>query len=79
MTKTITIKTTCGFCQEEKSITVSESGYNLWKQGTLIQDALPELTTEERELLMTNTCGHCWKQIFDCEPPEDEVFFEDIA
>ena len=38
-----------------------------WKAGELIQNALPELSDEERELLISKTCDSCWNKLF----PED--------
>jgi hypothetical protein len=40
-----------------------------WENGTLIQDALPYLTPDEREFLMTGILPHEWDELFpnpDC-------------
>lgn len=36
-----------------------------WLSGSLpIQDAMPYLTANERELLLSGTCGHCFDEMF---------------
>jgi len=42
-----------------------EAGYERWKSRTVdIQDALPSLSADERELLMTGTHAHCWEKMW---------------
>lgn len=38
-----------------------------WSQGKLIQEAMPYLSNEERELLISQTCPACWSELFGCE------------
>jgi len=35
-----------------------------WRQGELVQFAFPYLSKEQRELLISGTCGECWKTLF---------------
>jgi len=35
-----------------------------WKNGKLIQDALPTLTTNQREFLLTGMTPEEWKRVF---------------
>ena len=45
---------------------VDALGYIRWSEmGEMIQDALPELDEDQRELLMTGTHAHCWEQMWD--------------
>lgn len=53
---------------------VSKQGLENYKNGMLIQKALPELSAAERELLMTATCGKCWNKMF---PPEPDDPYDD--
>jgi len=40
---------------------VNPLGYRRWYERVAnIQDALPELDEDQRELLMTGTHAHCW-------------------
>jgi hypothetical protein len=43
---------------------VPEEGFHNWQGGELIQNALPELTADERELLISGTCPSCWDRMF---------------
>lgn len=59
---------TCSFCKVLHSVEVDENGYKKWKFGrVLIQNALPDSSLEDREILMTGLCDKAWNNIF---PPE---------
>lgn len=62
------ISVTCGICAEDYTVTCTRKGYEQWKGGAFIQDAMPELPAAERELLLSKTCGPCFDAVF----PEDE-------
>lgn len=64
----IEVSVTCWQCRRKYVLLVSESGYDRWRAGAFIQDALPELSAEERELLISKTCDPCFNEMF----PEDE-------
>lgn len=59
-----TILTTCPFCKQNQIVNVDAEGYNRWRRGELIQNALPNLSSDIRELLMTGTCSKCWDTVF---------------
>lgn len=61
---TAVIITTCPVCRAVEEIVATYSGYQKWKAGMLIQDALPELTPNQREKLITGICPKCWDLIF---------------
>jgi hypothetical protein len=52
----------CFFCGRGSVLQASEEGFKKWQSGTLIQFALPELTDDEREMLMTGTHPVCWDE-----------------
>ena len=55
----------CVMCKMPAIVTdVDETGYVAWQNGQNIQDALPELDPDQRELLMTGTHAHCWDRIW---------------
>lgn len=54
----------CLFCGKSGTIRASIEGLGLWKTGTFIQDALPELSAGDREQLMTGTHGECFDKAF---------------
>ena len=61
----LVLEKTCEVCHTTYKIRVVESDYKLWQAGRmLIQDALPELTDDERELLLSGVCGTCFDRIF---------------
>jgi hypothetical protein len=35
-----------------------------WYSGTIIQAALPYLTVDERELLISQICPACWEKYY---------------
>lgn len=54
----------CPMCGKPSEVEVDSLGYSQWKAGKLIQNALPRLTVDERELLMTGCHPECWENIF---------------
>jgi hypothetical protein len=75
------IETHCAFCGQHQTI---QTFYTLcdmvrriedWLHfGTFIQDALPDLSDDQRELLISGTCRECFDLMFahlDQEPQED--------
>ena len=59
-----TIVRTCIFCKREYPIIVPIEGYDLWKQGRMIQDAMPGVSAADREFLISGTCGECFDGMF---------------
>lgn len=57
----------CRTCENISTFIVTESGWSAWRNGTLIQNALPELNKADRELLISGTCGDCWNKLFPKE------------
>lgn len=65
---------TCPYCGKQPRINLSpedEAAYHAWepRRGPFIQDALPNLSADERELLLTGTHPECWNAMF---PPDEE-------
>ena len=56
----------CKYCH--KIYTVKKVGityYQNWKNGQgFIQDLLPYLSADNRELIISNTCDSCWKEMW---------------
>ena len=44
-------------------IAVSEEQLQAWESGELIQEVMPDLTTDEREFIMTGATANDWKEI----------------
>ena len=57
------VETQCPICGETKALYVPLDGYLKWEQGTLIQDAMPTLSANDRERLITGICPDCWDNV----------------
>lgn len=58
----------CRHCRESYIVPISEQEYLNWiNKGTFVQDEFPELNPNERELLISQTCGKCWNKIFNID------------
>ena len=56
----------CPFCGAESKIAVDPVAYHRWKVvGDLVQNAFPDMSPEDREVLMTGICSACWKAMGD--------------
>lgn len=64
-TAVVTVQTVCPVCRTPRAVTVPKDGYARWKDGVLIQKAMPSLTDDEREALMTGICDPCWNSTFN--------------
>lgn len=65
----VVLEARCTECKIIKQILVDPNGYHKWINGTLIQRALPDLSKENRELLISGFCGSCFDKLF----PIDEA------
>ena len=52
------------YCKEEKIIKAYPADYLLWKEGARIQDVMPYLNVDDRELLISKICPPCWDKAF---------------
>ena len=63
----------CG--KRHDSIVLDAERYYQWKAGSCVQDVFPEMTEEQREILISGTCPECWDALFSKE--DEEVELED--
>lgn len=61
----ITIDAMCILCKGAQPITMSKDAYDKWQGGMYLQDAAPELTADEREMLISGICGKCFDDLFE--------------
>jgi hypothetical protein len=54
----------CLSCGYKETIGVTHGQYFQWAYGEMIQNAFPELTPDQRELILTGTCGKCFDEMF---------------
>lgn len=71
----IAVATTCPMCGDVKEFFLSEAGYEAWYNGCTVQQAFPELDTNDRERLISGICPTCWDKMFSV--PDDEEDDED--
>lgn len=60
----IEITITCPFCGKEYTVEVPEDGYEKWQAGEFIQNAMPNVSPEVREALISGICENCWINMF---------------
>lgn len=64
MNTTVTITGMCRRCEVNYAVTVQHDDYlKYYEGGALIQNAFPYLSVDDRELLISDLCGECWKTI----------------
>ena len=55
----------CICCNKQHVIRVNQEGYKAWRRGELIQNALPNVSPEDREMLISGICPVCWDKMFE--------------
>lgn len=60
----IEISKVCPFCGAVSTVEVEEKAYTKWQNGELIQRAMPNKSSAEREILITGLCLKCQAKIF---------------
>jgi len=55
-------------CGASFPLDVTDEQIANWRNGALIQRAMPNLTADERELLISGYCGTCFDKLFPPEP-----------
>lgn len=74
MAQIVKLSVCCKICGELTLIEkVDLDGYNSWHAGTVIQKALPELSDDDRELMISNICSKCWEGMFADADEEDSL------
>ena len=77
----------CRHCKTTDSLRVEDGPYNRWlnREG-LVQDVFPDLTPDQRELLIGHRggwfiCHRCWDVVFgddEEEEPEEGLFSKEV-
>ena len=53
----------CVSCSQEKSIEANPRDVESWRGGELIQNAMPYLDADQREMFISGTCPKCWDKM----------------
>ena len=64
MNKSTTISKLCSVTGEKFSVTVRDADLAAWKNGMLIQNAMPDLSADEREFVMTRITPAEWERMW---------------
>ncbi len=59
--------TTCPMCRIENRVELTEKQFQDWQAGGLIQRVAPNLTADQRELLISGICPKCWDRVWNGE------------
>ena len=54
----------CRICKTVHVITLDAADWSAYNQGMLIQDAMPNVSKNSRELIISGTCGICFDNLF---------------
>lgn len=55
----------CPFCGALNTVEVDEAAYRSYiNEGKLIQDAFPDMSADDREIIKTGICPKCWDDMF---------------
>jgi len=55
----------CMVCQRSEHVHIQKDQFDRWQNGEMIQNVFPELTEDERELLISGTHSECWDSMFE--------------
>lgn len=54
----------CVVCGQPKYFKVATHALHQWQHGTLIQNAFPEMSIDDREFMVSHICGSCFDKMF---------------
>lgn len=58
----------CRVCHITCNVPATQDQIRKWRGGMLIQKAMPNLSIDQRELLISGLCGTCFDKLF---PPDE--------
>jgi hypothetical protein len=68
MNETIKMRVECYQCDTVYVFEVPAEGYLKWQDGMSIQDAMPDISKEDKALLTTEICEPCWHAMKEFKP-----------
>jgi hypothetical protein len=60
----VKITTACPFCGRITTLSIPVDDCIAWQNGSLVQNAFPDLSAEDREVLLSGICWNCQINIF---------------
>lgn len=59
------VSNVCKVCGKRNNVIVEKIDFQKWQiEGEYIQNALPYLSADEREILVSGTCPPCWDKLY---------------
>ncbi len=68
----ITRNITCMLCDKSYAVSAPSEQFAAWESGVLAQRAFPGMSENDRELLISQTCGPCFDDLFEGLDQEEE-------
>ena len=62
--RTTIVAVDCIRCKERQHIRTKTEDLDSWENGEVIQNAMPYLTADEREVLISGKCGSCFEGLY---------------
>ncbi len=62
----------CPFCGKQSILELRADKIRDWQDWQHIQDAFPELTADQRELMLSGTDSDCWDKYMKLDDDEDD-------
>ena len=64
----------CRICHTKYTVSANEVDVCNWQDGVLIQEAMPYLSADDRELFISGTCDDCWTDMYGVCEVEDDYY-----
>ena len=72
MSNTIAVKTkTCSVCDEYELWVLDRVAVEKWQAGEYLERAFPNMSIEDREILISGTHAACWDKLFPGEEDDE--------
>jgi hypothetical protein len=73
MSDTIVVKTKpCCVCDQYEVWSLNREAVTRWQEGEYIQNAFPDMSEGDREILISGTHPACWDKLFPAEEEGDD-------
>lgn len=70
----------CMHCGKDSEITITLTQYVSWViNNAHIQDVFPEMSNEDREVLISGTHPNCWKEMFADDDEFEEIDYSNFS
>lgn len=57
----------CPVCGRQHEFELDREAFEAWQTDTHIQNAFPDMSADDREILISGTCGPCWDRLWGVE------------